>query len=77
MIENVNRHIKGEIPIYKNKHRILNKNGEWIWLSASAKIIEYDKKNNPEFMIGIAIDITDSIEKEEEIKNALQKARGI
>ncbi|KPA12107.1 multi-sensor hybrid histidine kinase [Candidatus Magnetomorum sp. HK-1] len=44
---------------YYNEHRLLNKQGHWIWVSAWAKIFDFDDKGKPVKLIGAVIDITE------------------
>ena len=52
------KHVKGETDYYTSEHRIKHKNGHYIWVLDTGKIVEFDKKNNPLRATGIHQDIT-------------------
>jgi len=52
------KHVKGETDYYTSEHRIRHKNGHYIWVLDTGKVVEYDKKNNPTRATGIHQDIT-------------------
>ena len=40
-------HVKGEAPLYECEHRLRHKSGEYIWILARAKVVEWDKQGSP------------------------------
>lgn len=52
------RHLSGELEVYKNEHRVLCKDGSYRWISDSGKIVSKDKAGKPLRIIGTHIDIT-------------------
>lgn len=49
--------------VYRFKH----KNGKYMWFCSFVRIFKYNTKDNPCLMLGVAINITDSIKKEEKL----------
>ena len=45
-------HFNEETEIFENEHRLLCKNGEYLWTLARGKVISRDRDGNPERMIG-------------------------
>ena len=52
------KHITGELEVYKNEHRVLCKDGSYKWILDSGKIVNKDKNGKPLRIIGTHIDIT-------------------
>ena len=61
-------HLKGRTPIYISEHRALSKSGEWRWLHARAKVVEWNENGTPLKLVGTAHDITEKKQQEEELK---------
>ena len=51
-------HIRGETKVYQSEHRLLAKDGRWHWFFTRGKIVSWDDEENPEWFIGIAMDVT-------------------
>lgn len=52
------RHLSGEIEIYRNEHRVLCKDGSYRWILDQGKVVSKDKTGKPLRIIGTHIDIT-------------------
>lgn len=50
----------GVIPIYRNKHRVLCKDGSYKWILDRGVIIEWNDKGDPKRMVGTHTDIDES-----------------
>jgi PAS domain S-box-containing protein len=57
--ESLQEYILGKTPKYISEFRMKHKNGSWVWIYDSGKIIERDKKGNPLKMYGAHTDITE------------------
>ncbi|WP_026472911.1 PAS domain S-box protein [Alkaliflexus imshenetskii] len=57
--ENLEKHLNGESEIYKTEHRIKSKNGNWIWVLDTGKVIQRDSNGLPLRAVGTHLDITD------------------
>ena len=72
-LHKINEHIVGNTDIYISEHRMLHKNGTWIWIHDCGKISERLSNGKPKRFIGTHTDITK--QKTNQIiasKNALQ-----
>ena len=71
--EAVQRHLRGETPIYEHIHRMKHRNGNYIWTSAKGKCLQ-DEEGQPYSFVGTITDITAKKEAEEELKMAKEAA---
>jgi PAS domain S-box-containing protein len=55
----LNSYFEGENDIYKIEFRMLNKSGNWQWIMALGKVVEYDEWGAPLRMNGTHQDISD------------------
>jgi PAS domain S-box-containing protein len=53
------KHFAGELEIYDHEVRMRHKNGEWVWIHARGKVIEWDDAGKPLLMYGTHADITE------------------
>ncbi|MBX3119131.1 MAG: PAS domain-containing protein [Fimbriimonadaceae bacterium] len=60
-------HLSGASPTYEVEHRLLHKNGQWIWVLDKGRICERDPDGNPIRMSGTHLDITERKEAEHQI----------
>jgi two-component system cell cycle sensor histidine kinase/response regulator CckA len=67
-----NAHVQGRTPLYQCEHRLRTKPGEYIWILARAKVVEWDKDGGPLRIVGTSLDISDRKQADE----SLQKAYG-
>ncbi|MBN2654003.1 MAG: PAS domain S-box protein [Nitrospirae bacterium] len=67
--------IKGAIPEYATEFRLRSKNGDWVWILSTGKIIEYDEKGSPVRMLGTHLDITDRKKNEQMLMDREEKYR--
>ncbi len=65
--EDIQDHKDGKTSCYYNLHRILCKNGSYMWILARGKILTKDKSDKPLRMIGTHTDLTER----KEIENQL------
>lgn len=64
-------HLLGKANLYENVSRIKHKSGAYRWVLDKGKIIERTKDGQAKRVIGVHVDITDTIEKEEKISESL------
>lgn len=60
-------HFAGKTDKYAFESRMKHKDGSWVWVYDSGKVMEWDKDGKPTWMFGAHLDIT-------RIKNAEEKA---
>ena len=56
--EDLERHIRGETPVYQNEHRVLCKDGSYKWVLDRGKIVERTEDGKPKRFIGTHADIS-------------------
>lgn len=64
------RHLAGELPIYRCEVRARAKDGGWRWLLDVGEVTERDENGKPTRMIGVHIDITEQREAREQAEAA-------
>ncbi|WP_452220676.1 sensor histidine kinase [Lacinutrix salivirga] len=67
-------HLNGLQPIYENKHRILCKDGSYKWVLDRGKVIEKNEEGKEIRVIGTHVDITETVNSEENNHIALKIA---
>lgn len=70
-------HVEGRRPFYEAEYRIKHKNGEWVWIHDSGKIVSRDEKGRPERAVGIIREITARKETEFALKESEQRYREV
>ncbi len=58
-IEALEKHIKGETEKYSCEHRVLCKDGKYLWMLDEGRVISYNSEGKPLRFIGIQKDISD------------------
>jgi PAS domain S-box-containing protein len=66
----LNEHLLGKTPYYESAHRLLHKNGNYIWILDTGQIVERDIEGNAVRATGIHKDITSL----KELQLSLEKA---
>lgn len=56
--DHLERHLKGEMPLYAAEYRVRHKDGHWVWVHSQGKVVEWDGMGNPLRAMGIALDIS-------------------
>jgi PAS domain S-box-containing protein len=56
--ELLKKHFAGELDYYQYEERMRHKNGEWMWVLSTGKVIEWDDSGKPLLMYGTYSDIT-------------------
>jgi PAS domain S-box-containing protein len=59
VMESVARNLRGETDEFREEHRLLHKDGHWIWVLDAGRVVERDADGNPEVMTGVHLDITE------------------
>ena len=68
LLENV----KGLTPSYREEHRVRGRNGDWIWIESTGRVVERDKNGRALRMIGTNVNVTERKRIEEDLR--VQKA---
>lgn len=72
--KDLNKHISGETPVYINIHRLLRKDGTYIWILDRGKVMQRDEQGKPVRFIGTHTDMTNQKKVEDELIHAKDKA---
>ena len=75
--EALNEHLNGRSDHYESRHRLLCKSGEWKWILARGRVVEFDKDGKPLRFVGTSLDITRQKELEEQLIAEREKLRRI
>ncbi|RJX27540.1 MAG: PAS domain S-box protein [Desulfurivibrio sp.] len=68
-------HIQGITSRYVAEFRMLNKSGEWQWVLARGKVVEWDEKGRPLRFVGTHYDISDRKKVEDELRESSKKIK--
>jgi PAS domain S-box-containing protein len=68
VILSLDRHLQGETEVFREEHRLRHKDGHWVWVLDSGRVVERDAEGRPELVIGIHLDITERREAEERMR---------
>lgn len=66
--DDIDRYLRGEIPLYRNEHRVRCKNGSYIWVLDRGKVTERSADGKPLRMIGVHTDVSARRESEEHLR---------
>ena len=68
-------HVRGETAAYECEHRMMHKDGHYIWLSSRAMIVERDAARRPIRIVGTHLDITERKRIDAELHRAVEQSR--
>jgi PAS domain S-box-containing protein len=68
LLERVDRTLSGEQNEFREEHRMRHKDGHWVWVLDSGRVVERDADGKPEVVIGIHLDISERREAEEQMR---------
>ncbi|MBN1547529.1 MAG: PAS domain-containing protein [Syntrophaceae bacterium] len=77
VMRELERHVKGESPIYEVEYRIRCKDGSYKWIAGRGKIMSKGEKGKPIRMVGVHLDITDRVRREEALRESENKFRDL
>eukprot|EP00899_Mesostigma_viride_P005501 jgi/Mesvir1/14952/Mv14624-RA.1 len=70
-ITNLREHLSGASPVFCAEHRMAHKDGGWVWVLNTGKVVEWDAEGKPLRATGIHQDISVRKKLEEELTTAL------
>lgn len=76
VLEEAQRHLRGEIPVYEAEFRMLCRDGSYKWVLSRGKVMARNEKGEPLRVVGTHSDITDRRRLEEQL-NKSQKMEAI
>lgn len=65
--EAIQRHFRGEEPVYCCEHRVRCKDGSWLWIRDIGEVVAWNEDGSPKRMVGVHIDI-------QELHQAIEQA---
>ncbi|MFI5142674.1 MAG: PAS domain S-box protein, partial [Thermoanaerobaculales bacterium] len=57
-MQTLERHLKGDTPVYETEHRLRTKSGDWIWVADRGHVVERATEGTAKRIIGTQRDIT-------------------
>lgn len=58
VMERLNAHLDGSAPFYEVEHRLLTKDGQWLWVLSRGKVFDRDAEGRPLRAAGTHMEIT-------------------
>ena len=71
----VDDHVNGKTSRYRAEFRMRNKIGDWQWIHAKGKVVEWDNDGTPIRFVGTHTDISDRKRAEEALKKSSEKIK--
>ena len=68
--ERLQAHFRGETPYYECQYRIRHKQGHWVWVQDRGRVERRGEAGQPLLMYGTHADISETKQREEEIRKA-------
>ena len=76
-MEMATAYLKGKVGDYRNRFRLKTKTGNYLWISASARIAERDQDGEAVRIIGNHQDVTERMQMEEALRESEEKYRSM
>lgn len=73
----IERHLRGEIPIYSSEHRLRHRDGRYLWILDRGKIVSRSDDGRPLMMLGTQTDISARREAEARLRESEAKFKGL
>jgi PAS domain S-box-containing protein len=64
----IQKHLQGELDQYEAEVRLKHKNGHWIWILTSGRLIRRTEEGQPLMMMGTHLDISDQHQMQERLR---------
>ncbi len=69
----LNAHLEGRTPDYRSEHRLRCKDGSWIWVLDTGRVVDRDANGRPLRALGVHVDITATKEMERKLRESDQR----
>eukprot|EP00899_Mesostigma_viride_P018128 jgi/Mesvir1/26316/Mv22497-RA.1 len=76
VIAELTQHLEGKTTVYSTEHRVAHKDGHWVWILDTGKVVQWDAEGKPLRATGIHQDISWRKQLEQELITALDVAQG-
>jgi PAS domain S-box-containing protein len=77
VMQDVNAHLDGATPLYRNIHRLLCKDGDWKWILARGVVVERGDNGKAMRIIGTHTDISEQRATQEALQTSLKEKVGL
>jgi PAS domain S-box-containing protein len=77
VMNEMQKHMDGEVPFYEAECRIITKSGEWKWVLTRGKVFNIDNNQHPSRFIGMFIDISKRKSMEGALKDSENRYRAV
>ncbi len=67
-------HVEGRTPVYRSEHRVRARDGSWVWVLDTGRVVARDPQGKALRMVGTHVDITSIKETEARLEQARQDA---
>lgn len=68
----IERHLRGKVPLYEAEFRMVRKDGQIIWAQDKGRVVAFDENGNPKQFIGVLQDVTRLKSAETELSTSRQ-----
>lgn len=75
--QQIERHLRGETPIYASEHRLRHRNGRYLWILDRGKIFTRSNDGRPLMMMGTQTDISARREADARLRESEAKFKGL
>ncbi len=75
VLKELQKHLKGDVPYYKSEHRMLRKDGKYIWVLDRGKVISRTPDGKPLRVVGTHSDISELKLTEENLRVSEERYR--
>ena len=69
----LNDHLEGRTSLYRSEHRLRRKDGSWMWVLDTGRVVERDPTGKPLRALGVHVDITSTKEMERRLRESDQQ----
>ncbi|MCF8352237.1 MAG: PAS domain-containing protein, partial [Bacteroidales bacterium] len=66
-------HLAGETPFYQTEHRLRKKDGQWLWVLDTGKVLEWNEERKPARAVGTHLDIDQKKQIEFDLQHSLDQ----
>ncbi len=73
----VQEHFEGKEDYFQARFRIRHKDGHWVWMLGRGQVVSHDRQGQPLLMSGTHADISDEVQRTEEIRQARSSLRAV
>ncbi len=76
-VDDINAHIEGKTPYYENEHRMLHRDGHYVWILDRGKVMEWTPDGIPSRMIGTHTNLTQIKKAQADLKESQERFKSL